>query len=660
MSFMKYRKVYEWLIQGLIGLIFSVICFSIILTGEFSLTDPFYNCGEVYEIREDVYKAFVVQDKGYQENSGKITLEQGGYTYNLPLESSTAKWKYLCITLDDINNSSLEVTVFYRKQIDNMIEQEYTTEAKMEEGVNLLDIPDEEFNIVFIEFTGENGTSFSVEKIELREKEPYSDFYSTFALLPLIFLGYMIISTLILRFIKRTGKKWNVYSWIEVLQGVYILFARQFEFMSNILSEPKRRYIRRLGFLCMFLYSVFVEITGIYYDKLKYHLAVYGILLLIITIVSLESTITKKNWNHPLVWGWFAFGLMMCVSDFLIPKELRYWGYVLLLVIGFYNFVWNQMRDPSELLWDFVWAVHVFLGIIVLFCLLFRPELETVRYSGISKNSSVFALYLGPIAAVVLGCLDHEIRFRRRWKYMLGLVIEGCVVLTLLWKSQSAGPLLWIAGLSFIWIFRIFRYLRSLHKRRVLAAIMLALVLCIVPVYGGITWGLQNIPQMVGNELIFKGETPVAKTSYGMVVQAADIGERLKSTRLGQKFSSASVSGILSGRNYYYKTYLRNMNLVGHKDRPVMWGHRRQPHNAVLGIAYNYGVFTAVPYLIMLIAVVERTFRYSRRKGQLASVPFYVCTFSILASMADNVEQPFVWLPWMGLYLLMGIVFKEE
>ena len=55
--------------------------------------------------------------------------------------------------------------------------------------------------------------------------------------------------------------------------------------------------------------------------------------------------------------------------------------------------------------------------------------------------------------------------------------------------------------------------MRSLHKRRVLAAIMLALVLCIVPVYGGITWGLQNIPQMVGNELIFKGETPVAKTS---------------------------------------------------------------------------------------------------------------------------------------------------
>lgn len=658
MNFGQYSKLYKRLAWGLTGFIVSVICCAVILTGDMSLRDPFYNCGDVYEIKENVYKSFNVQDKGYQDVSGQVVLQEGEYDYGLLIEGNTNKWKYLCITLDEVSSNSLKATVSYRKQKDDVIEQEYTTEAKMEEGVNLLGIPDEKFNIVSIEFTGENGTSFSVEKIELREKEPYSDFYSTFALLPLIFGGYMIISTMILRFIKRTGKKWNVYSWIEVLQGVYILFARQFEFVSNILSGPKRRYIRRLSFLCMFLYSVFVEITGIYYDKLKYHLAIYGILLLIIAIVSLESTIAKKNWNQPLVWGWLAFGLMMCVSDFLIPKELRYWGYVLLLVIGFYNFVWNQMRDPSELLWDFVWAVHVFLGIIVLFCLLFRPELETMRYSGISKNPSIFALYLGPIAAVVLGCLEHEIRFGRRWKYMLGLVLEGCVVLTLLWKSQSAGPLLWIAGLSFIWIFRIFRYLRFLHKRRVLAAIMLALVLCIVPVYGGITWGLQNIPQMVGNELTFKGETPVAKTSYGMVVQAADIGERLKSTRLGQKFSSASVSGILSGRNYYYKTYLRNMNLVGHKDRPVMWGHRRQPHNAVLGIAYNYGVFTAVPYLIMLIAVVERTFRYSRRKGQLASVPFYVCTFSILASMADNVEQPFVWLSWMGLYLLMGIVFK--
>lgn len=660
MNFGQYSKLYKWLAWGLTGFIVSVICCAVILIGDMSLRDPFYNCGDVYEIKENVYKSFNVQDKGYQDVSGQVVLQEGEYDYGLLIEGNTNKWKYLCIILDEVSSNSLKATVSYRKQKDDVIEQEYTTEAKMEEGVNLLGIPDEKFNIVSIEFTGENGTSFSVEKIELREKEPYSDFYSTFALLPLIFLGYMIISTLILRFIKRTGKKWNVYSWIEVLQGVYILFARQFEFMSNILSEPKRRYIRRLGFLCMFLYSVFVEITGIYYDKLKYHLAVYGILLLIIAIVSLESTITKKNWNHPLVWGWFAFGLMMCVSDFLIPKELRYWGYVLLLVIGFYNFVWNQMRDPSELLWDFVWAVHVFLGIIFLFCLLFRPELETVRYSGISKNPGVFALYLGTIGAVVLGCMEHEIQFGRRWKYMLGLVIEGCVVLTLLWKSQSAGPLLWIAGLSFIWIFRIFRYLRSLHKRRVLAVIMLAVVLCIVPVYGGITWGLQNIPQMVGNELTFKGETPVAKTSYGMVVQAADIGETSKSTRLGQKFSNVTVSGILSGRNYYYKTYLRNMNLFGHKNRPVMWGHHRQPHNAVLGIAYNYGVFTAVPYLIMLIAVVERTFRYSRRKGQLASVPFYVCTFAILASMADNVEQPFVWLPWMGLYLLMGIVFKEE
>lgn len=660
MNFRQYSKLYKWLAWGLTGFIVSAICCAIILTGDISLRDPFYNCGDVYEIKENVYKSSNVQDKGYQDVSGQVVLQEGEYDYGLLIEGDTNKWKYLCITLDEVSSNSLKAIVSYRKQKDDVIEQEYTTEAKMEEGVNLLDIPDEEFNIVSIEFTGENGTSFSVEKIELREKEPYSDFYSTFALLPLSFLGYMIISTLILRFIKRTGKKWNVYSWIEVLQGVYILFARQFEFVSNILSEPKRRYIRRLGFLCMFLYSVFVEITGIYYDKLKYHLAVYAILLLVIAIVSLESTITKKNWNHPLVWGWFAFGLMMCVSDFLIPKELRYWGYVLLLVIGFYNFVWNQMRDPSELLWDFVWAVHVFLGIIVLFCLLFRPELEMVRYSGISKNPGVFALYLGTIGAVVLGCMEHEIRFGRRWKYMLGLVIEGCVVLTLLWKSQSAGPLLWIAGLSFIWIFRIFRYLRSLHKRRVLAVIMLAVVLCIVPVYGSITWGLQNIPQMVGNELTFKGEMPVAKTSYGMVVQAADIGETSKSTRLGQKFSNVTVSGILSGRNYYYKTYLRNMNLVGHKDRPVMWGHRRQPHNAVLGIAYNYGVFTAVPYLIMLIAVVERTFRYSRRKGQLASVPFYVCTFAILASMADNVEQPFVWLPWMGLYLLMGSVFKEE
>ena len=102
------------------------------------------------------------------------------------------------------------------------------------------------------------------------------------------------------------------------------------------------------------------------------------------------------------------------------------------------------------------------------------------------------------------------------------------------------------------------------------------------------------------------------------------------------------------------------MNLIGHGKRVEAWGRGRQAHNSIIAIAYRYGIFAAVPYLIMLVAAIARTYRYSKRKGAYASIPFYVCLSSILMSLADNVEQPFIWLPWMGLYIMMGICFGED
>lgn len=41
-------------------------------------------------------------------------------------------------------------------------------------------------------------------------------------------------------------------------------------------------------------------------------------------------------------------------------------------------------------------------------------------------------------------------------------------------------------------------------------------------------------------------------------------------------------------------------------------------------------------------------------------MPFYVCLSTIVMSMVDNVELPFIWLPWFGLYLMMGVVFVKH
>lgn len=651
-------NIYRILTWGIIGIITTFSICAMILTDGFSLKQPLYNCGDIYEISNSIYKSDITQEKGYQEKTGKVILDKGEYVYSLSIAGKRNKWNYFCLTLDECN-VDLKCEVFYENWKKNTIKREKKI-YNLDEGLNIFKVPKNSFNSIVVRIKGEAGTSFIVKKIELRELKPLSNFKKVFNMSPLFFLGYTLISGILIYCWNKNRIKCYLYSWIEVLQGIYLLITEQFKRIISPLSKPTRSWMRRFGFLFIFLYNVGVEISQTYYDKFKYHLVVYIFLLLIIAIASIESNISKKNWNNPLVRGWIILGIMMCISDFLIPKDFRFWGYALIIAIGFYNFIWNNMKDPTELLQDFVWAVHIFLGLILCFCLLFRPETENIRYSGISKNPSIFALYLSTIWAVILGTLENKIRLHRHWLSILITILEGCAVLTLLWKSQSAGPILCVGLLAFIWLFKIHLYLKKEKKQIILAKIILIVMLCIIPVYSSITYGLNHIPQTLDTEVVFEGESPIAKKSYGTVAYAADIGEKLKNTRLGEKFSNTNISGIVSGRNYYWKAYLRNMNLVGHEERPVMWGHRRKPHNSIIGMAYNYGVFTAIPYVIMLIAVIERTFRYSKKNIPLASVPFYVCFTSILMSLSDNVEQPFVWLPWIGLYFLMGIVFDDS
>ena len=328
--------------------------------------------------------------------------------------------------------------------------------------------------------------------------------------------------------------------------------------------------------------------------------------------------------------------------------------------VRFFIFVWNNMEKSSELIEDFVRAVHIFFVITTVFCLFCRPEAGELRYSGFSKNPSVFALYLGTCWAIVLGELEQRIRKGNKIYKVLPFVAEGCLVMSFCWKSQSACPLLTMVGIAFLWLVKVVRNTRHRETRKGFIAVIISVCIFIVPIYGGLTWGLNNIPESLGTEITFEGEEVEAKINFGNVVYAAEETDRSPQTRLEQKFSSSTLSLILSGRDYYYRTYLRDMNLWGHKERPEMWGGRRLPHNAVLGIAHRYGVFAAVPYILMLLAVVIGTFKYAKKNVKYASIPFFVCVSSIVMSMADNVEQPFIWLPWIGLYLIMGCAFVEN
>ena len=621
----------------------------------------FYNAGKVYEISKGQFQWEGSTDTGHQDGTGKVILDQGAYGYGFAIEGKTDKLKYYCITVDGVTGTDLTCAVDY-----NVIENETLVAARkitrpLKNGVNLIPTENNGFNNIGVTFTGSNGSSLSVKKMELREKAPiftwgkalkYSAIYGGLYILAsgLFYLLYRLLR-------KRFGG-WNLYGVvIDTLQGIY---QALYDTCKRFFDLKNRAAFRTALFFIMFAYSVVIEMRGAYYEYFKYHMVIYAAILILLICTSLPERCSRKNWNNSLAWAWVTLWVMACASDFFIKNEYRYIGYLMLIVLGCFFFVWSNMKQPEAVIRDFARAIHLLFICIVIFCLLFRPELEGMRYSGLFKNPSIFCLNLGTITVVVLGELEHRFKASEPLRRMLPYLLELCLVLAFCWKSQSATASIAIVVVGAIWLFKMITEANRCDRKKKLLVIIALFLVLMVPTYAGVTAGLKHLPEKLGTTIVYDGEVPVARVTLAEEAYAGELMDKIQQTRLGQKFTSGNLNTILSGREYYYKAYLRSMNLIGHGKRVEAWGRGRQAHNSIIAIAYRYGIFAAVPYLIMLVAAIARTYRYSKRKGAYASIPFYVCLSSILMSLADNVEQPFIWLPWMGLYIMMGICFGED
>lgn len=625
-----------------LGLIISFVLCSILMSGNSSIY-LFYNVGDVYEISNNIYD----------------TPNQP-YGYGITIKDNKNQWNYFCV---DIKNKDIvNWNIAYEKRENEEVIKSRDYNVKLHSGMNLLDVPKNSFNMIKITIADENKAAYTIKNMQLRENKPTWNFLKAAMIFCMSFIIYTFGSGIILLFWRRIGITFDLYTWVEMLQDIYIVFGRQlsriirrFPLMTNY-----RNVIRIVSFLMIFLYSFWVEASNLYFPRFKYHVIIYSFLILIIALASIESDMKRKKWNKILSGSWLILWGMACVSDFLIPKEFRFVGYAMILVIGFYIFVWNNMKNASELLKDFSCAVHIFFVLMTIFCLLFRPETMGIRYTGFSKNPSVFALHLGTFWAVTVSELEFRIRRKHNFTKILPFILEACVIIVFIWKAQSACPLLCMLGIAFIWFVKTFYFARKEDIYKNFRVVMISFMILLIPVYMGIDWGINNIPHKLGRTITFEGEESSARIEYGMVVHASDLKEKFERNRLVQKFSRNNLSGMLSGRDYYYRAFLRDMNLFGHKKRVRVWGYERLPHNAIIAIAHRYGVFASIPYIVMLITVISRTFKYSKRKSEYAAMPFYVCLSTIVMSMVDNVELPFIWLPWFGLYLMMGVVFVKH
>lgn len=651
-------KAFGRILSILVGIVISMSGAAMLISGSTSL-DAFYDVGFVCDYPDTQY-CNVVQESGQSDKNGRITIESGDYSIYLTSIGTVKKKKgnYLYMDISDINGDLIPVEVVLYKGYDRTEKPVFSKKFKLSEGENNLDISGHSFKLIRVWIGGQENLEFQVNEVQTRENKNEFSLKRFLIYFCLIFLIYAVIY-IVLRFcLKKLGwscKIEKLYFIIEILQNIYMDIGRSLYIFIPVYIKKRKAFFSTILFSIIMIHATIMDNAKLYVRYFKYHMLFYVLILVIVAVINCDQKLSKVNWRTPLALSWLLFWCMVCLSDFKVTKLYQFVGYIGLLVLGFLIFVMNNDRK-QVIVSCFKNAVHLYYLACLIFCMLFRPLISGMRYLGFSWNPSIFAICITTVLAVTLGELDNYVLGYLSKKRAVLHVLELGSIWCLLLLSQAIGPFLVSSVIMLLWLVRC-RNLKILLFRRNLFILAVGMIVAVVFTY----MGVKYIPIVVNRSFTMERDMYKACIDLGetLPVKAAEIGEHLKNSRLFEKFQNLSVTHVLSRRNYYYKAYIRQMNLWGHFKDAVAFGVHKLPHNAFLGIAYRYGVVAFIPYFLMVVYVLKTLYKKIFENKEHSFLAFSVCFTGIFMSMADNIEIPFMWCTWFGIYLMMGVGFVK-
>ena len=381
--------------------------------------------------------------------------------------------------------------------------------------------------------------------------------------------------------------------------------------------------------------------------------------MLVIALLCWERPLRRLNWNNKLVISWLCLWSMAIISDLIVAKRYMFMGYVMIFVFGFLFFMWGNMKERERLLKNFIRGVEWSFLPNLIFCYLFRPYQPLYRYSGSTLGPGYFGMYLLFVWMAFLSELEFDIRKKFSLGKDLCYIFLLGICADLLWRTQTMSALVPVALTTLIFSFKLWR-----HRREV-GILGFAIYLVLFGV-GYLIDGycIYHIPRQVNSEIRFENDIyvePVTDRPFTLTVMAEE--EKATNRILEKLQKSTSLETLTTRRTLYWKAYLREMNFWGHKNNAHFLGEGHMPHNGLIAVMYRYGIFVSVPYLLMLLYGFCYTWRYFRRHLSEDRYSYFIMANTIscyLLILVENIELPFCWVWWYGLYFVMGIYFDDE
>lgn len=645
----------------LAGSIFAAAVAVMTLRGHVNL-DNFYDTGTIYEVP---YSNYCQNGTGWEYDSqqGKSFISAESASYEISLLQSDFGWKYLNIRLKDLSVPEIYWQILFFNEVSECVGMQ---DCRLTEGMNEIVIDAGEFKRMQIIMEQQTGVEFSLLKVMLFEKEPYFSLQKFVIFFMLYFALFVVCAGLVWRTSANRGWKIDWYVPVEWCEAGYIFLAEliceKWPGIKRLTRDYRNRM--RIGlFLLMFVVMTVIDNTA-NYKKVGYNylLIFCSLILLAIAVISVERPVRKRNWKQPLVAFWYLLWIMACISDFIVDKGFHYTGYLMIFVVGFFFFIWGNMRHRMDMLLDMRKAVMFSYPVALAFSFFFRPFLEGYRYSGVSNNPIPFAIYLTMVLVSFYADILRTLRDQTwTWKNVWYL-IAVLSALYLAWKSQSTFALGTLALVS-VYFFGYGIFLTFRKKKGIFCAYLLLAVALLLPVWYGVDWGIRNISNKFGTQIIYDNDFYTVEVAFELPWETTVNAAVSEENRVLDKvFRSRNLEQLTSGRTLYYKAYLREMNLWGHSASAFFLGEKHQAHNAIIMIAHRYGVFAAVPYAMMMILFLGSAIRILK-KHRYSVGAWYLFTISWsvgLMLMFDNLEQPFRWISWPLYFLGMGYCFVQN
>lgn len=631
---------------------------ALMVTSESNSLNHFYNGGSVYDV-PSAYRDLESPGITYDAGTGVLRITEDIAYKSFDLSGMKKKWNYIILDISKLNKDMLEGVIdYYNKGGTCVFSQPFV----LNEGRNVLQSQEVSYASVALRFEGQNGTEFSVDKAQFRQKI----LHISRRLFAAVFLLVFAVSVLILWFLHRLiGGRIKWYGFVELLQGIYILVGEAAGRLTEKMSSRRKSIFRICLFLFQIIYMQMVMNLQLYErDRyFKVQILVCSIIVIAIAMLCYEKKLVYCDWNNKLVGAWTVLWVMACISDFLVAKRYAFLGYMMFFAIGFFYFMWNNMEDRRQIFREFAQAVILSFVVTTAFCFLCRPSGEGLRYLGSYYSPGMYAMYVLFVWIAIWADIDIRLGKSEPFGALAAAELAGAGLAgMLLWKTQSASGVIPAAVVIGIFAWKQLFLSGSIDAAKRGLRVMLAAAVIAIPVSMAGEWGLANIPGMLGTEVQFEKDEAfeAAQISIGTeTVYAAETGETTGKSRIVKKLTDfASIEEFTSARNWYWAAYLREMNLVGHENKVNMWGKNRWPHNGFLAIMYRYGVFAGIPYAVMVFLNLWYSWKYMmRNRKEYGFFLFAVSVASFILILMENLELPFAFLCWSAMYLLMGANF---